>query len=300
MTGDHVEIVEVGPRDGLQNESVLIDTAAKIELIGRVAAAGVSRVEVASFVHPRLVPQMADAEEVVAGLERLDNLARIGLVLNPRGLERALATAVDEINFVVGASEGFNRANQRSAVAETMGSIAEMIPVARDAGRRSTVTISVAFGCPFEGEVPSRNVVALAEQSAAAGADEIAVGDTIGVATPKDVATLLAAMASVVGDCTVRTHFHDTRNTAVANVVAAVTAGVRVIDASVGGTGGCPYAPDATGNLPTEDAIYTLHRMGLATGIDIDRMIETGHWLGGKLGKDLPAALGRAGNWPVP
>jgi hydroxymethylglutaryl-CoA lyase len=299
MPADHVFIVEVGARDGLQNEAVLIDTATKIELVDSVVAAGVTRVEVASFVHPKLVPQMADAEDVVAGLQAHPGVSHIGLVLNPRGLERALATEVHEVNFVVGASEGFNNANQRAAVTETMASIAEMLPVAKAAGRRTTVTISVAFGCPFEGEVALANVVGLAERSAAAGADEIALGDTIGVATPADVRKLVKSVTGVIGNASLRGHFHDTRNTAVANVVAAVDGGVRVIDASVGGTGGCPYAPNATGNLPTEDAVYTLHRMGFSTGIDIEKMIATGHWLGEHLGKVLPSALGRAGTWPV-
>lgn len=298
MAVERIQIVEVGARDGLQNEAAAIDTPAKVELVERVIAAGVRRVEVASFVHPGLVPQMADAEAVVAGLPAGTGASYIGLVLNRRGLDRALATAVDEINFVVAASEGFSQANQRTSVADTMASIAEMIPVAKTAGIATTVTISVAFGCPFEGEVSVRAVAELAERSAVAGADEIALGDTIGVAAPGDVATRLAAVAEVMPGSRLRCHFHDTRNTGVANVIAAVGAGVGVIDASVGGTGGCPYAPNATGNVPTEDVIYALHRMGYETGIDIDQMIATGHWLGEKLGKTLPSSLGRAGPWP--
>lgn len=292
-----VEIVEVGARDGLQNEDVPLTTADKVELISRAVAAGIRRIEVASFVHPGLVPQMADAEDVVAGLGDL-GVSRIGLVLNRRGLERALATEIDEINFVVGATEGFNQANQRAAVEDTMLAIEAMLPEAAAGGMRTTVTISVAFGCPYEGEVAVGVVTELAERSAGAGADEVALGDTIGVATPTDVAERVEAVLTIVGDSEVRCHFHDTRNTGIANVVAAVAGGVRVIDASVGGTGGCPYAPNATGNVPTEDILYTLHRMGFETGVDIEAMIETGHWLAGKLGKPLPAALGRAGTWP--
>lgn len=299
MAEEFIEIVEVGARDGLQNEDVAVSTSSKIELINRVVGAGVSRVEVASFVHPELVPQMADAEDVVAGLSRDTAASRIGLVLNRRGLNRALQSEVDEINFVVGASERFNQANQRSSVAETMASIEEMVPVATKAGRKATVTISVAFGCPYEGEVSVSRVTDLAERGAATGAGEIALGDTIGVASPLDVAERIDAVADVIGRSRMRCHFHDTRNTGVANVVAAVSAGVRIIDASVGGTGGCPYAPDATGNVPTEDVIYTLHRMGYVTGIDLDAMIATGRWLGEGLGKTLPSALGRAGRWPV-
>jgi hydroxymethylglutaryl-CoA lyase len=297
MAADFIEIVEVGARDGLQNEGVLVGTIDKVELIGRVAAAGVSRVEVASFVHPKLVPQMADAEAVVAALPE-SAASHIGLVLNRRGLERALVTAIDEVNFVVGATEGFNQANQRSSVADTMRDIEEMLPQAMAAGMRTTVTISVAFGCPFEGEVAADAVVRLAERSAAAGVGEVALGDTIGVATPHDVAERIGVVTTGIGDAKMRCHFHDTRNTGVANVVAAVGAGVKVIDASVGGTGGCPYAPNATGNVPTEDVLYTLHRMGFETGIDIEAIIATGQWLAEKLGKPLPSALGRAGTWP--
>jgi hydroxymethylglutaryl-CoA lyase len=299
MSVDRIEIVEVGARDGLQNESALLATIDKIELIDRLAATGLSRVEVASFVHPRLVPQMADAEAVVAGLAPSDVVSRIGLVLNERGLERALATSVDEINFVIGASEGFNQANQNASVETTMAAIEAMLAVARAAGRRTTVTISVAFGCPYDGEVDVSGVAALASRSASAGAGEIALGDTIGVAVPSDIVRRVNAVRRVAGNAGLRCHFHDTRNTGVANVVAAVETGVRVIDASVGGTGGCPYAPNATGNVATEDVVYTLHRMGYSTGVDLDRLIETGHWLGERLGKRLPSALGRAGPWPV-
>jgi hydroxymethylglutaryl-CoA lyase len=179
-----------------------------------------------------------------------------------------------------------------------MSDIAAMLPAAAAAGLKTTVTVSVAFGCPFEGEVAPGVVAELAERCAAAGAGEVALGDTIGVATPQDVTERIGAVAGVVGDANLRCHFHDTRNTGVANVVAAVAAGVNTIDASVGGTGGCPYAPNATGNVPTEDVLYTLHRMGFETGIDIEAMIATGHWLAEKLGKPLPSALGRAGTWP--
>jgi len=297
MSVETIHIVEVGPRDGLQNETALVSTAHKVELIRRVAAAGASRVEAASFVHPGLVPQMADAEAVLAGVPGAAGMSRIGLVLNERGLDRALVTDVDEINFVVGASEGFNRANQNSAVEDTMKAIEAMIPTAHRAGRQTTVTISVAFGCPYDGEVAIGAVAELAGRSATAGAGEIALGDTIGVAVPSDVAGRIAAVRQVAGSATLRCHFHDTRNTGIANVVAAVAAGVRVIDASVGGTGGCPYAPNATGNVATEDVVYTLHRMGYDTGLDLRLLIETGHWLGDRLGKELPSALGKAGDW---
>ncbi len=292
-------LVEVGPRDGLQNEDAVLPTPVKVELVQRLLAAGARRIEVASFVNPARVPQMADAEGVLEGLGASpDGASYIGLVLNRRGLDRALATAVDEVNFVVGASDGFNRANAGAPVEDTMAEIEEMLPAAREAGRFTTVTISVAFGCPFDGEVSVEAVARLVERSAAAGADEVALGDTIGVATPGEVAQRVEALRGVVGKAALRCHFHDTRNTGVANVYAALTSGITVIDASVGGAGGCPFAPNATGNVATEDVVYSLDRMGVTTGIDLEAAITTGRWLGGHLGKALPSALSRAGGFP--
>lgn len=291
-----VELVEVGPRDGLQNEAEFLDTATKVDLIKRLSGAGSSRIEVASFVHPERVPQMADAEAVLAALgPSPDGTSYIGLVLNRRGLDRALATPVDEVNFVVGASVGFNRANVGVSPDATMREIEAMLPDAE--GRATTVTVSVAFGCPHQGEVPLDDVVRLADRATAAGADEIALGDTIGVAVPSQVETMIAAIRSVT-DVPLRCHFHDTRNTAVANVVAAYRSGVFTFDASVGGAGGCPFAPNATGNVATEDLLYLFDRMGVATGVDSTTTIETTRWLGKALHRDLPSALARAGWWP--
>jgi hydroxymethylglutaryl-CoA lyase len=289
----------VGARDGLQNESAVLSTGDKVALIRRSTDAGVRRIETASFVNPRLVPQMADAEAVMEALGATpDGQSYIGLVLNRRGLDRALATTVDEVNFVVGATDGFTTANQGSTVAETMAEIEAMLPEAAGAGRPTTVTISVAFGCPFEGEVSVAQVSALAARAAAAGAGEIALGDTIGVAVPAQVVEVAEAVGAVIADARLRMHFHDTRNTGVANVYAALTAGVSTVDASVGGAGGCPFAPNATGNVATEDVVYALDRMGVSTGIDLEATIATGRWLGEQLGRDLPAALGRAGGFP--
>ena len=243
---------------------------------------------------------MADAEAVMEALGQSPaGVSWIGLVLNRRGLDRALATTVDEVNFVVGATEGFNRANQGASVDETMTEIETMLADARAAGRATTVTISVAFGCPYEGEVAVGVVAALAGRAAAAGAGEVALGDTIGVGVPSDVAARIDAVRHIAGNVPLRCHFHDTRNTGVANVCAALTAGVSIIDASVGGAGGCPFAPGASGNVPTEDVVYTLTRMGIATGIDLEATVATGHWLGDRLGKALPAALGKAGGFPA-
>lgn len=294
-----LQIVEVGPRDGLQNESTLLDTPAKLDLIGRLVAAGATRIEVASFVHPRLVPQMADAEAVCEGLPEDDSVSYIGLVLNRKGLDRALLTRVDEVNFVVGATESFTRENQGAGVEETLADIEAMLPRASGAGRHTSVTISVAFGCPYEGEVDTRRVVDIARRAAAAGADEIAFGDTIGAAVPADVTRVVDAVRRWLPAETLRCHFHDTRRTGVANAQAAYAVGVGVLDASIGGTGGCPFAPNATGNVATEDLWYLFERSGIPTGLSIEDLLETSHWLGGVLGKPPEAGLARAGVFPT-
>ncbi|MEA2024539.1 MAG: hydroxymethylglutaryl-CoA lyase [Actinomycetota bacterium] len=290
-----VDLVEVGPRDGLQNESLVLPTETKAELIKRLVAAGSRRIEVASFVHPGRVPQMADAEAVIEAVgPGPEGVSYIGLVLNRRGLERALATGIHEINFVVGASDGFNRANAGTSPEATMTEIEMMLGQVED--RRTTVTISVAFGCPYDGAVPVDAVVDLATRAADAGADEVALGDTIGVAVPSQVTAVVDAVREAVA-VPLRGHFHDTRNTAVANAAAAYAAGVTVLDASVGGAGGCPFAPNATGNVATEDLVYLFERTGIGTGIDPEQLIETTRWLETQLGKNLPSAIARAGWW---
>ena len=300
MLPPRATVVEVGPRDGLQNETAILDTAKKAELIARLVAAGVTRIETVSFVHPRLVPQMADAAQVMTELGRSpEGVSYIGLVLNRRGLERALETTVDEVNFSVAATEGFSRSNQGSTVGDAIAAVESMLPDAAAAGRSTTVTISVAWGCPFDGEVATAAVTELAARAAAAGADEIALGDTIGVAVPSAVVALLTAVRSVSGEVPLRVHFHDTRNTGIANVYAALSGGVAVVDASVGGAGGCPFAPNATGNVPTEDLLYFLERSGIASGIDRDAVVATGRWLATHLGRELPSALAKAGGFPA-
>jgi hydroxymethylglutaryl-CoA lyase len=306
-----VEIVEVAPRDGLQNEQVVLDTPDKVELIRRAVAAGVRRIEVASFVNPTRVPQMADAEAVVAALPRASGgwrpdgepgaspVTPIGLVLNRRGLDRALVTGIGEVNYVVGATDEFSRANQGMSTAESLAAWADVAAAAHAEGMRASVTISVAFGCPFAGEVAAGRVAELAGTAAAAGADEVALGDTIGAGVPTQVAELVAAVGDAAPGVPLRCHFHNTRNTGLANAYAAVEAGVRILDASVGGVGGCPFAPAATGNIPTEDLAWMLGRMGVETGLDLPALIETAAWLGARLGKaQLPALLGRAGIFP--
>jgi hydroxymethylglutaryl-CoA lyase len=296
-----VELVEVSARDGLQNDAARLSTEQKVELVARCAAAGLRRAEIASFVNPRLVPQMADGEAVVAGVRAsvAGPASWIGLVLNTRGFHRAAAAGVDEVNCVVGVSEEFSRRNQGMGTDEAIAVVAEVAPLARAAGIVPTVTLSVAFGCPFTGEVAVDRLRRVVDAVAATGVVEVALADTIGVAVPADVAERVAATAALVGDLRLRAHFHNTRNSGYANALAAVEAGVRVLDASLGGIGGCPFAPRATGNIATEDLVYALHRSGYDTGVDLDAAIGASAWLAEQLGRDLPAALPRAGVFPA-
>jgi len=294
-----VTVVEVGPRDGLQNESVVLSTDAKVELVTRLVDAGAKRVEAVSFARPKLVPAMADAEAVMERVPRTDGVSYAGLVLNRRGLNRALSTGVDEVNVVVGVTDTFSVRNQNVPTADAMRAAAAVVMAARSAGLFTTVTLSVAFGCPFEGEVPARRVVELAREAAVSGADEVCLGDTIGVGVPGQVRDLTARLRETVGDRPrLRYHFHNTRNTGFANAYAAILDGVTVLDASAGGIGGCPFAPRATGNIATEDLIYLLERMGVRTGYDLDRLMPTAAFLAERLGHDVPALLPRAGAFP--
>jgi len=297
MPETKVEIVEVSPRDGLQNEGTMLSTAAKVELIRRAAASGLKRIEAVSFAHPKRVPQMADAEAVMASLPRGD-ASYIGLVMNRKGLDRALAAGVSEINFVVVASETFNRRNQGASTDESIAVWAEVARESRAAKVPVSVTIAASFGCPFEGEVPTARVVEVARRVAEYQPDELGLADTIGVATPRDVAERVGAVLAAVPSIPLRCHFHNTRNTGIANAYAAFEAGVRVLDASLGGIGGCPFAPGATGNIPTEDLAYMLNRMGVDTGLDLKKLVETALWIETQLFKPVPGALSRAGLFP--
>lgn len=295
---DRIEMVEVAARDGLQNEPGFFPTADKIELIERAIAAGSKRIEVASFVHPGRVPQMADAEAVCAGLRARSDVTYIGLVLNKRGALRALETQVHELGAVVSASDGFGRANQGRTADETADDAVEIVRLAKEHGRSAQVTISVAFGCPFDGEIAPSRVAELFRRVAAAGPREIALGDTIGVAVPSQVKAVMTAVKAAATDVPVRLHFHDTRNTAVANAWAGVEAGAATLDASLGGIGGCPFAPNATGNVATEDVQYMLQRSGVETGLKLPALIETVKWLSGRMGRTLPGLVSRAGGFP--
>ena len=299
-----IDIVEVSPRDGLQNEKTLISTADKVELVRRAIAAGARRIEAVSFVNPARVPQMADAAEVMAELRggedlRSQDVSLIGLVLNRRGFDRSLQAGVDEVNFVVVASETFNRRNQGASIAETMAQIADTAAIARLEGVRFGVTIAASFGCPFEGEVPEQQVAALAAEAAAMGATEIALADTIGVGDPLAVETRVGLVKAAAPGVSIRCHFHNTRNTGLANAFAAWRSGASTLDTSIGGIGGCPFAPAATGNIPTEDTVYMFERMGVATGYSLPKLLDAAGWLGERLGdRVLPGMLGKAGLFP--
>jgi hydroxymethylglutaryl-CoA lyase len=293
-----IEIVEVGPRDGLQNEAVLFNTEQKLSMINRAIEAGVRRIEAASFVSPKLVPQMADADAVSAGLIRRDDVIYIGLVLNKRGALRAIEAGLNELGAVCAASDGFALRNQGQTSDESLAMCCEVVRLARQEGRRAQITISTAFGCPFDGEVDPQRVVDMAKVAAAAGPVEVAIADTIGVAAPRDVADLVTRVKAAIAPLPVRVHFHNTRNTGLANVWAAVIAGARTVDASLGGLGGCPFAPRATGNVPTEDVVYMLERSGYRTGLNLDRVIEAAGWLSQNMGRELPGMVSKAGNFP--
>ncbi|HEY9234241.1 MAG TPA: hydroxymethylglutaryl-CoA lyase [Phenylobacterium sp.] len=294
-----IEIVEVGPRDGLQNEKSILDVDQKLDFIGRLQAAGARRMEVVSFVNPNRVPQMAGAEEIMAALPAGRGLSRIGLVLNMRGWDRAVAAGCDEANVVVCSSDTFGIRNQGANVAEQVEAMHAIAgKKAQSGGPPISVTFSTAFGCPFDGEVSEGQVVALAREAANAKVDEIALADTIGVADPWTVRARVEAVREVIGDIPLRLHFHDTRNTGLANAFAGVEAGVDILDASCGGLGGCPFAPDATGNIGTEDLVYMLERAGFETGYDIKALIETAKWMSGVLDKPIAASVSRAGLFP--
>ena len=288
---DVIELVEVSPRDGLQNEPTVLSTQDKVSLIGRAEAAGVRRIEAASFVNPARVPQMADAEAVIAALPGRADVVRIGLVLNLRGAERALATAVDELGAVCTATDAFGEANQGRPSQATVEESCAILALAQAHGRRAQATIAVAFGCPFEGAVDPERVVAIARTLAAAGALEVAIADTIGVARPGEVARLTGLVRAAIRPLPVRVHLHDTRGMGVANVMAAVEAGAATIDASIGGTGGCPFAPGAAGNVASEGVAYAL---GPDAAVDLDALLDAAFWLNARLGRTLLSPLMRA------
>ena len=283
-----ITICDVGPRDGLQNEETVLDPAVRAELVNRLATTGLPRIEAVSFVHPDRVPQMAGAEEVVGAIDRREGVAYAGLVLNDKGYERFAVSGLDRLHFTLGATESFNERNAGMPVGESVSTLARI-----ETDKPVSVSISVSFGCPFEGAVDPESVLALADRCVEAGADEVVFADTIGVATPRHVRSLLIEAARIGRP--VGAHLHNTRNTGFANAIAALDAGATVLDASVGGLGGCPFAPRATGNIATEDLVYLLHGEGVETGVDLDVLIAVSEWLEEILGRQLPGQVYRAG-----
>ena len=299
MTARTIEFVEVGPRDGLQNEKTLIATADKIALIERAIDCGARRIEVASFVNPKKVPQMADAEEVCAALPVRDDVTFIGLVMNMRGAERAIATKrIDQLGAVVVATDQFAMANQGQTSVESVDVAKEIIQRANALDLTGQATIAASFGCPFEGEVAEARVVEIAKRLAEAWPVEVALADTIGVANPAHVSSLVGQVREAIAPLPVRVHFHNTRGTGLANVWAAVEAGAEVVDASLGGLGGCPFAPGAAGNVASEDVVYMLERAGIGTGIDLGKLVEASNWLSNIMQRKLPGMVAHAPPFP--
>ncbi len=298
MVARKVEIVEVSPRDGLQNEQTLVSTQDKVSLVNRALATGVRRLEVTSFVNPKRVPQMADSEALMAALSRPEGVGFIGLALNEKGFERAVAAGCNEVNFIVVATETFNQRNQGVGIAQTLETWTRVADMARSAGVSTSVTLAASFGCPFEGEVSSGRVLELAARVLQENPNELAFADTIGCGVPPQVSALLDGARRLSSEVKLRCHFHNTRGTGLANVAAAIDAGVDALDASIGGFGGCPFAPAATGNVATEDVVYMFDRMGVETGLDLIALLKAAKWLGDILDKRAASALTRAGAFP--
>ena len=296
-----IQIVEVAPRDGLQNETAVLTPSERADFVRRLEAAGARRIEAASFVNPRIVPQMAGAEAVMDDLPRQEGRSRIGLALNARGYDRALASGVNEINLAMAATDGFGLRNQGMAVEDQIAMLETILARRRGAPEGSpslSVTLSCVWGCPFEGEVAINRVVDVVGRIGEMGVAEIALADTIGAGDPWSVTRVVEGARRAAPDARMRLHFHDTRNTGLANAHAGVEAGVDILDASCGGIGGCPFAPGATGNIATEDLVYMLERAGFSTGYDLDALIEAARWIGERIGRPAPSALSRAGRFP--
>jgi hydroxymethylglutaryl-CoA lyase len=298
MADRDVRIYEVGPRDGLQNEAKPIPTAAKLRFIGLLADAGIREVEATSFVSRRAVPQLADADELMAGLEPRPGVRYPVLVPNKRGLDRALAAGAEAFCVFTAASEAFTRANINMSIAESLTAFAPVLERARRSGWWTRGYVSTAFGCPYQGEVGEAAVVGVTQELLRLGVDEVSIGDTIGVAVPGDVRRIVGALLNAgIAPRQLALHFHDTRGTALANVGAALELGIRCFDASTGGTGGCPYAPGASGNLATEDLVYLLDREGMTHGVSLDGVLEAAHFVADTLGRPLASRVGQAGGW---
>ena len=299
MVSSRIEICEVGPRDGLQSEPRIRSVDERVELIDRLSATGVPRIEAVSFVNPKRVPQMADAEIVMAKIKRPEGVSFAGLALNARGAERAIEAGVDEVRYVVVSSETFNQRNQGATIDESLAGFSQIADKVTNAGLKLSATVAAAFGCPFEGWVEPAQVARIAKRLAEGGSVEIGMADTVGSGVPTQVTEILNLVRDAVGpDIGLGFHLHNTRNTGFANAAAAANEGVLFLDASVGGLGGCPFAPKATGNIATEDLCFMLRNMGYQTGIDIDAYVETATWAEGFFDMPLPGQVMKAGLFP--
>jgi hydroxymethylglutaryl-CoA lyase len=291
-----VVLCEVGPRDGLQNEERVLPVETRVALVDRLTACGFPRIEVGSFVHPRRVPQMAGTEAVLGAITRSDRTTYVGLVLNRRGAERAVGSGVGRVNFALVSTETFNQRNQGRSIENSLRELEQVVQLADAAGVRTTAVLGASFGCPFEGPVPTATVLDLAVRAHACGVDEISFADTIGVAVPTQITSVVhAARDRLPADIRLGCHLHNTRNTGIANAVAAVAAGASLLDSSVGGAGGCPFAPKATGNIASEDLVFLLDGMGISTGVDNPTVVQSAHWLEEQLGRRLPGMVKDAG-----
>jgi len=293
-----VSICEVGPRDGLQSEPELLSTEVKKEFITRSVSAGIKNIEVTSFVHPKKVPQMADAEELVASLPEHDDVSYIGLIMNQRGFQRAKDCGIKEVGMVIVSTDTYNMKNQGVVTQQSIDNWLEISAEAKASGIRTNVLIACSFGCPYEGEVDPEHIALIAEKVLEGSPDIIGLADSVGVAVPNQIKTTFSLVKELAPNVPLRTHLHNTRNTGLANAAAAIDAGVTIIDSSTGGIGGCPFAPKATGNIPTDDLLYMLNRSGVETGVDLNQVVGNSEWLETKLGRAVPAMVPKAGIFP--
>ena len=293
-----ISILEVGPRDGLQSEPEILPTEVKKEFITRTINAGIKQIEVTSFVHPKKVPQMADAEKLVESLPENDDVTYIGLIMNQRGFERARDCGIDEVGMVIVSTDTYNMKNQNVVTQESIDNWLSIAAEAKSAGIRTSVVIACSFGCPYEGEIDPEHIASIAEQVLEGKPDVLGLADSVGVAVPSQIKRTFSLVKELAPSIPLRTHLHNTRNTGLANAAAAVEAGVSIIDASTGGIGGCPFAPRATGNIPTDDLLYMLDRSGIETGVDLRQVVKTTDWLEEQLGRAVPAMVPKAGIFP--
>ena len=293
-----ISILEVGPRDGLQSEPEILPTEVKKEFITRTIDAGIKQIEVTSFVHPKKVPQMADAEKLVESLPENDDVTYIGLIMNQRGFERARDCGIDEVGMVIVSTDTYNMKNQNVVTQESIDNWLSIAAEAKSAGIRTSVVIACSFGCPYEGEIDPEHIASIAEQVLKGKPDVLGLADSVGVAVPSQIKKTFSLIKELAPSIPLRTHLHNTRNTGLANAAAAVEAGVSIIDASTGGIGGCPFAPRATGNIPTDDLLYMLDRSGVETGVDLRQVVKTTDWLEEQLGRAVPAMVPKAGIFP--